>query len=167
MNFRTFFHYLSYLQYPLMLVAVYCVIAGYIADDFRANPESIFKATNTALIFMGLAISFSSLQDTSKTQNELSKKIWENPQKGKVVIIAMCSMIFFYLILGLIGYFRSENGILKDLSIGILVLALGMFGFLKAAIEMYENHRKDKNPESQELKSLTLLKNKSKQLLEK
>ena len=55
-------------------------------------------------------------------------------------------MILFLHIFGLKGYFLSNEGVLKDLSVGIIVLGLGMFGFLKAAIEMFENHRSDKNP---------------------
>jgi hypothetical protein len=61
------------------------------------------------------------------------------------MIILMSLMILFFLLFGLIGYYILEIGILKDLSIGIIILGLGMFGLLKAAIEMFENHRKDKN----------------------
>jgi len=115
-------------------------------EEVKENPDLMFKYLNSVLIFMGLAISFSSLQDTSKTQNKLSKKIWESPAKGKIMIILMCCMILFMLIYGLIGYFVAEKGMIKDLSIGTIVLGLGMFGLLKAAVEMFENHRLDKNP---------------------
>jgi hypothetical protein len=57
----------------------------------------------------------------------------------------MCLMILLFLLLGLVGYFYSSTGILKDLSVGTIVMALGMFGFLKAAIEIFEQHRIDKN----------------------
>jgi hypothetical protein len=46
--------------------------------------------------------------------------------------------------MGLTGFFYTNDGILKDISVGIIVLSLGMFGFIKAAIEMFENHRLDK-----------------------
>ena len=147
MNFKTFFHYISYIQYPLMLIATYFVLSPYIneIEQLKKNPDLLFKNLNLTLIFMGLGISFSSLQDTSKTQNKFSKKIWENPKKGKIMIAFMSFMILCSLIFGLIGYFSTEIGILKELSIGIIVLGLGMFGLLKASIEMFENHRKDKN----------------------
>lgn len=61
------------------------------------------------------------------------------------MISLIASIILLSLIFGLIGYFITEKGILKDLSIGIIIFSLGMFGFLKAAIEIFENHRKDKN----------------------
>ncbi|MEM8524630.1 MAG: hypothetical protein AAGG68_08295 [Bacteroidota bacterium] len=130
-----------------MLVGLYFAIQPYFSgmEQLKDNPNVIFESINSMLIFMGLGISFSSLQDTTKTQNELSKKIWENPRKGKMMIVLMSVMILFTLVLGLVGYFLAGDGILKDIAIGTIVLGLGMFGFLKAAIEMFENHRKDKD----------------------
>jgi hypothetical protein len=147
MNFKAFFHFISYLQYPLMLIALYFTFSPYLTgiDNLKENPDLIFQKLNISLIFMGLGVSFSSLQDTTKTQNKISKDIWENPKKGKIAILLMSFLIFFILILGLIGYFNSVDGILEDLSIGLIVLGLGLFGLLKAAVEMFENHRKDKN----------------------
>ena len=148
MNFKSTFHYISYLQYPLILIALYFALSPYMMgmEKLRENPDLIFENLNNLLIFMGLAVSFSSLQDTTKTQNNFSKKIWENPKNGKITIITMSVMIMLILIMGLIGYLNVNNGILKNLAVGLIVLGLGMFGFLKATIEMFENHRKDKNP---------------------
>lgn len=149
MNLKVIFHYISYLQYPLMLIAFYYALSPYLSgiENLKDNTNLIFLKLNTGLIFMGLAVSFSSLQDTTKTQNKFSKDIWENPKKGKIVISVMAITIFLFIILGLVSYLNSFDGILNDLSIGFIVLGLGMFGFLKAAIEMFENHRKDKNPD--------------------
>ncbi|WP_337842021.1 hypothetical protein [Rheinheimera sp.] len=153
MNFKLAFHYLSYLQYPLMLSALYCAFSPYLAgfSTLKANPSLIFESLNTALIFMGLGLSFSSLQDTSKMQNKFSQNIWQNPAKGKLAIGLMCGMILLFLLMGLAGYFFSSQGILKDLSVGTIVLALGMFGFLKAALEIFEQHRLDKKPDTNSL----------------
>ena len=147
MNFKTFFHYMSYLQYPLMLVGLFFALKPYLQglDQLKQNPELVIQTLNTVLIFMGLSVSFSSLQDPSKTQNKVSKKIWENPLKGKIMIVFMSLLILFFLFFGLIGYYYVETGLLKDISIGIIVFGLGMFGLLKTAIEMFENHRTDKN----------------------
>ncbi|MFC6860312.1 hypothetical protein [Zunongwangia atlantica] len=114
-------------------------------DKLKENPNLILQNFNNVLIFLGLAVSFSSLQDTTKTQNNFSKKIYENPKKGKAFILSICFMIILILTFGLIGYYNSVESLLKDLSVGLIVLSLGMFGFLKAIIEMFENHRKDKN----------------------
>lgn len=147
MDFRKFFHYVSYLQYPLMLLALYFAFKPYFFgfDQLKEKPELVFENLNSLLIFMGLAVSFSSLQDTTKTQNKFSEKIWRSPKKGKIMIGVISAMIIYFLFLGLTGYYFKENGPLKDLSMGIIVFALGMFGFLKTAIEMFENHRLDKN----------------------
>lgn len=146
MTFRQFFQYLSYLQYPLMLIGLYFAFKPYLVgfEDLKNNPKIFFNCLNSTLIFMGLGISFSSLQDTTKTQNKFSQKIWEDPKKGKIIIILICLQILITLILGLTGYFSSTNSIIKDLSIGLMIFSIGMFGFLKAALEVFENHRKDR-----------------------
>ena len=147
MNFRTFFHYLSYLQYPLILTALYFAIKPYTQglENFYKNPDLIFQTFNSMLIFMGLGMSFSSLQDTTKTQNKFSEKIWKNPRKGKIMIAIISLLILSFLSLGLAGYYLTKTGILNEIAIGAIILGLGMFGFLKAAIEVFENHRIDKN----------------------
>ncbi|WP_394750982.1 hypothetical protein [Spongiimicrobium salis] len=141
MNIKLAFHYISYLQYPLMLIALYFAIKPHFND---MDIDGIIKEFNNVLIFMGLGISFSTLQDTTKTQNKLSRKIWEHPVKGKVLIGMMFLITLFLMIRGLTGYFSSVNSNLKELSIGIIILAIGLLGMLKSAIEMFENHRKDK-----------------------
>ena len=74
MNFRLIFQYLSYLQYPLMIIGLYFFIVPYLygIDALKENPSLIFSNFNFGFIFMGLGLSFSSLQDTTKTQNKFS-----------------------------------------------------------------------------------------------
>lgn len=143
MKIKLIFHYISYLQYPLMIVAIFFVLKPYF-NGFE-NTNEIFKDLNSMLVFMGLGISFSTLQDTSKTQNKMSEKVWKNPKKGKKAILAISIMTFFIIIIGLVAYFSASDSTLKELSIGIIVLGIGLVGLLKTAIEMFENHRIDKN----------------------
>lgn len=147
MTFTKFFHYISYLQYPLMLVSLFYAFKPYLygIEALKENPSLLVESANLTLVFIGLGISFSSLQDTTKTQNKFSKNIWESPKKGKVFIGIFCVMILFTLTYGLFGYLIAPEGVLKELSIGFIVLGLGMFGMLKAMVEMFENHRLDKN----------------------
>lgn len=130
-----------------MLIGLYFALTPYLLglENLKENTDLLYENLNGVLIFLGLGASFSSLQDTSKTQNKFSRKIWENPKKGKVFLLLISSLILFILLSGLTGYFKAEDGVLKELSVGIIVFGLGMFGFLKGAIEMFENHRKDKN----------------------
>lgn len=131
-----------------MLGGVFFVCKAYYLGLFQGepNPDLLFENINIFLLFMGLGISFSSLQDPTKTQNNFSKKVWQDPKKGKYFIYLICATIVVTLITGLIGFFVTNEGILHELSVGAIVLSLGMFGLLKTAIEMFENHRLDKNP---------------------
>lgn len=137
-----FFHYVSYLQYPIMLGGLYVAISPYI-NGF--DPDTILENVNSLLVFMGLSISFSTLQDTTKTQNEVSKRVWEDPKKGRMFIITLAIATFLVMFLGLIEYVNVTDTQLKELSFGFIVLGISLMGLLKAAIEMFENHRLDKN----------------------
>ena len=67
-NAKQIFHITSYAQYPLMLIGLYFCCRPLILNDI----ESLWTEYNKALIFYGLGISFATLQDTSKVQNEFS-----------------------------------------------------------------------------------------------
>lgn len=147
MKIKQLFHYISYLQYPLMLVGLYFVVKPYLVspEDGLDKFNYLFKCLNNALIFSGLGISFSTLQDTTKTQNEVSKKVWEHPTKGKLMLIVMSLSTISFLITGVIAYFKTSDSLLKEVSFGLIVLGIGLIGLLKTAAEMFDNHRMDKN----------------------
>ncbi len=138
---RQLFHWISYLQYPLMLVVLYFYVMLILSV---VRGETDWTALNNALIFLGIQVGFSTLQDTTKTQNKISRRVWESPRKGKLMILLISSLVLFFLVFGLIGYFSSEENIHKEVSFGLIVLGIGILGMLKSAIEMFENHRKDK-----------------------
>jgi len=148
MTVKSFFHAISYLQYPLILIGVYFVISPYLngLDHLGENSHLIFEGINNALVFMGLGISFSTFQDPTKTQNNFSKRIWEDPVKGKRTLFLMAIMASALIIWGLIGFLKTEKGILHEISFGLMVLGIGYLGLLQVAIDMFENHRKDMNP---------------------
>lgn len=141
-NARYFFQKISYLQYPLLLVAFYFIGKMYYDLFVLNNEESVLSYFNKSFVFLGLGISFSSLQDITKTQNKFSKRIWENRKKGRIVLIIMTVFTLGLIILGLIGTFSSSDSKMKEVSTGYLMLGLGMIGFLKSAIEMREHHKK-------------------------
>ena len=132
---RRFFHFVSYLQYPIMASA-FLFYVPFMISMFSGEPD--WTDLNYVLILMGVSISFSTLQDTTTTQNNFSKKIWEHPKKGKVTL-------FLMIIAGLILLFTSESSALQNIALGITILGIGLMGLLKAAIEMFENHRLDKH----------------------
>ncbi len=137
------FHKISYVQYPLMLIALFYTLVPY----FKGF-EVFWPSINQALIFAGLAISFSTLQDTTKTQNNFSKKIWENPKKGQRALMFIFVSALAMLALGLYGFFVAKDGIVKEVAFGTLMLGIGYIGLLKSAIEMFENHRLDRTASS-------------------
>lgn len=148
MSFKQFFHYLSYIQYPLMIIALFfaCKPFFYGTEHTPEWLDVYFKSMNSMLVFMGLGVSFSTLQDTTKTQNKLSRKVWEHPVKGKVALVILLLMTLGLIAMGLAGFFGLEDTRLKDLSLGTLMMGLGLIGLLKAAMEMFENHRMDRKP---------------------
>lgn len=150
MNVRNTFQVISYLQYPLMLVSLFFAVKPYFSgfDAIANNIDDLLKDYNYVLIFLGLGISFSTLQDTTKTQNDVSKKVWEDPKKGKRAIWIISGSTLIVLIYGIFGYFISDNPKVKELAFGAIVFGIGLIGFLKTAIEMFENHRTDKNPKN-------------------
>ncbi len=93
---RNTFHKISYLQYPFMLVGLF-----YAFKPYFVGFDTIWENVNYGLIFLGLGISFSTLQDTTKTQNKASKKVWESPKKGKFAISVMALMAIFLIVVGL------------------------------------------------------------------
>lgn len=135
-NVKRLFQVISYLQYPLLVVAL-----GYMVYPYFAGFDTFWASINNALIFVGMAISFSTLQDTTKTQNNFSKKVWEDPRKGMLALMVISGSTLLFLALGMFGILFTKGGILKEVSFGVLMLGLAYVGLLKAAIEMHEHHR--------------------------
>lgn len=144
-NIKQIFHLLSYLQYPFWLIGLFLLFKPFFRgfDYVFSNPEFLFKTYNNVLIFFGLTLSFASMQDPTKTSLRYEKKIWQNPKKAKALfIVTTVTMIIFFLT-GMLGFFTKENG-LKEFSYGSLILAIGLLGYLKLQMEIYENHKKIK-----------------------
>lgn len=133
---KLIFHYVSYLQYPLMLAGLY-----YAYLPFFTDYKSILSEYNKALIFIGLGISFTTLQDTRKTQNNFSKRIWENPKYSKIFLLYLITLIFVILGFGFFCLFTTTYIKLNELAFGIIAVGIGLIGMLKAALEMVEYHQ--------------------------
>jgi len=91
---------------------------------------------NKAMVFMGLGISMSTLQDTTKTQNDFSKRIYQNPKKARLFLLVILLQVIFFTVAGLIGLFLSDQSPIKDVSLGLISIGIGMIGMLKAIGEM-------------------------------
>lgn len=142
---RQFFHYISYLQYPLVAASFIFYVPFM---QTLASGEPNLELLDNFLIVIGVGLSFSTMQDTTRTQNKLSKKVWESPRMGKVFLVFLSVITFFLIVTGLILLLAPGdfNSTLQEIAVGILMLGVGLLGLLQAAIEMFENHRLDKNP---------------------
>lgn len=129
------FQYLSYLQYPLMFFGLY-----YAYKPLIFGTETFWSDINNTLIFMGLGVSFSTLQDPKKMQNKFSQRIWENPKYANAFLIYLALFTLFMLIYGAYGYFFSTKENIQEVALGIMILGISLIGMLKLGIEMAENH---------------------------
>lgn len=136
-DFTDYFHKASYIQYPLMILAV-----GYFYKPIFAGFDSMWIDYNYGLIFMGLGLSFATLQDTTKTQNKFSKRIYENPVWAGRFLLYILTLVVLFLVCGIYGLFAADTEIISSLSYGLLSLGVGLIGVLKAAGEMAHYHSK-------------------------
>ncbi len=141
-NIKQVFHTLSYIQYPLLIIGLFLIIKPLFQgfDYLSSNPEYLFRTYNYALIFLGLTLSFGSLQDPSKTSLKYEKKIWKNPKRARINILFTLFTMFIFLIAGLLGFIMNEN-VIREFSYGSIVLAIGLLGYLKLQMEILENHQ--------------------------
>lgn len=135
---RKIFQYISYVQYPLMVVTCYFMFRPLLNDM-----KDFWSEYNKALIFLGLAVGFSSLQDTQKTQNKISKVIFESPKYSMYFIYLVFFQTLGFILFGLFGYFISKSEAIQEVSMGAFTFGMGLIGLLKSVIEMADNHRKE------------------------
>jgi len=131
-NFRNLFQKISYLQYPLMGISLF-----FMYRPWLNNRQNLLDDFNLGLVFMGLAITFSTLQDTKKTQNKMSEKIWKNKKYATWFIVYFLLIIFVLIALALFWQF-GDNAALQGLSWGVLSIAMGLVGVVKGGLEMAE-----------------------------
>lgn len=143
---QALFQALSYLQYPALLVAV-----GYMAKSVLAVAavkasgwEQAFDDWNYALLYAGVGIGLSSLQDPSRTQNAVSRRVWQDPRKGRWMLVLLTTYALASMAAGLVGAYLADTTMMNQLSLGLVAFGLGMVGLLKTAIEMREHHRLDR-----------------------
>jgi len=136
---RAFFQRLSYLQYPAMLVgAIYAVRPLFTG---MAHPLDDW---NSALLYAGVGIGLASLQDPTRTQNAVSRKVWQDARKGRIALWLLSFEALLPIAVGLAGASLASSAALNQLSLGLVAFGLGMIGLLKTAIEMFEHHCPDR-----------------------
>jgi hypothetical protein len=136
---KAFFHYISYLQYPFVLAGAYWQLR-----PLFVGLDTYWPSLNQALVFWGIGIGLATLQDTSTTQHALARRIWESPRAGKATIGVMAVTGAIFLLGGLYGMYAAPHQAIREVAFGLVALGIGWMGMLKAALEMFEHHRKDR-----------------------
>ncbi len=128
------FHYLSFIKYPLLLIALYFCYRPIVLDKI-----DFLEDLNNGLIFLGLGIGLDSLKDYEKL-NWLDRKVLHKPKIATYYFIIMGLIIFGFIFLGIKGYVSVDDSKLKELSIGLIVTGIGTIGFLKSGIEATKSY---------------------------
>lgn len=140
---RALFQVLSYLQYPAMVVA-----AVYAAKPLFNGMAGMYDDWNYALLYAGVGVGLSSLQDPARTHNTISRKVWQDPRKGRLMLWLLSIEALLPIAVGLVGAYLASSTALNQLSLGLVAFGLGMVGLLKTALEMFEHHRLDRRPDA-------------------
>ena len=101
---------------------------------------TVFTDFNVGLMLLGLGTGLASLQDTTKVQNELSRRVWNHPRWARWTLAAISTTVLFFLVAGALLWSCAGGAQVGDLAVGMMVFGIGLLGFLKAAIEMAEHH---------------------------
>ena len=149
LSIREVFQWVSYLQYPALLVAVgYAMKAAWSISTAAADGWSpVFDDANYVLLYAGVGIGLSSLQDPARTQNEV-RRVWQDPRKGRWMLALLAFYALGAMVGGLAGAYLADSTVVNQLSLGLVAFGLGMVSLLKTAIEMREHHRLDKQSAS-------------------
>ncbi len=153
---KQLFHVLSYIQYPFLLLGLFLAMKPFFKgfEYLASNPEYLFGTYNKSLIFFGVALSFSTLQDSSKTSLKFERKIYSNPRKAISYIILTMILVLVLFIYGFIGYLglNIQSNVIYEFSYGSIILGIGLIGYLKLQIEIFDNLRADKKEQSADAK---------------
>ncbi len=131
------FHYISFLQYPFLSIAIY-----YCYKPIIFESENLISDYNLGLLFLGIGLSFTSLADIRK-RTKLGDRILGKPKNAKRWIIYLSLLIAGIFTLGIFTMFFTKHQELKDISVGLFVLGIGTMGLLRMNLEIIRTYQKD------------------------
>lgn len=123
------FHYISYIKYPVLIIGIF-----FFYEPFFTNYSNLFESYNSGLIFLGLGMGLDSLKDYGKL-TWIDKKVYHKPKIAKYYFLFFGLMVLNFIVVGAFGYFWTQETILNQLSIGLIVLGIGTLAVLKAGIQ--------------------------------
>ena len=132
------FHYFSFIKYPVLIIGLY-----YFYKPLFSKSSNFLENYNYGLIFFGIALGLDSLKDYGKL-TWLDKKVYHKPKIAKYYFGLFGLAILSIIIFGIIGYFSTEQSILKELSIGFIIFGIGTIGVLKSGIQATKDYMENK-----------------------
>ena len=125
------------MQYPFLALALY-----YCYKPLIFEKDTMISDFNNGLLFLGIALSFSSLADIRK-RTKIGDKIYGNPKFAKRWIWYICILIVFIFGLAIFLHFFSESEELKGLVVGMFILGIGVVGLLRMNLEMIKSYQEN------------------------
>lgn len=122
-------HYTSLIKYPILLIGIYFFYKPLLIEN-----SNLYEDYNHGLIFFGLGIGLDSLKDYQKL-TWLDKKVYYKPKIAKYYFLVLGFSIFSIIAVGILYYFRAEQSVFKELSIGFIIVGIGSLGLLKSGIQ--------------------------------
>ncbi len=136
MNSKKTFNLLSYFRLPFYIWGLYFLFQFFTSIN---NGDNGWELLNNFLVLTGVGLAFASLKDTTRKANFISKRIWQNDLIG-ILAVAFISVSMIGLILfGLILLFFSKTYRSEAIAVGMIVLGIGMIGYLKYVVERRES----------------------------
>ena len=124
-----FFHWLSFLQFPMLIIAAY----NFLSPFWQEDTAPLDSVTN-ALLWIGLAMSFSALADVPENSN-WRRKLRDNSRMMKLWLFLMGFMILLIFVVAAVGlvYGHQET---RNLWISLLVVGIGMLGLMRMSLDI-------------------------------
>ena len=135
MKHKKIFNLISYLRFPFYLWGFYFFIQFILIARSGNNP---WEQVNNLFVLTGIGLAFASLKDSTKNPTNLSKWIWKNNTLSILVIMLISLLIGGLVLLGLSILFFSKTYRSESVAVGMIVLGLGLIGYLKYVAERIE-----------------------------
>ena len=136
------FHYVSYLQYPFLIIGLFYSYKPLVMGIDNFSKSELISNYNLVLIFLGIALSFLSLTDATK-RTKLGNKVFGKRKNVKIWLTIILIFILLTFTAAILIMFFVNDEKLKDFSVGIFVLGLGMIGILRMNLEIIKTYQPD------------------------
>lgn len=128
MNSKKYFNIISYFGIPFYLFGIYFLILFFL-DHHN------WELLNNFLILLGIGLTFSSLKDSTRKVSFITRQIFGNEILGILLVFFISALIVYMILFGLSVLFFSETYRSESIGVGMIVLGIGMIGYLKYIVE--------------------------------